>query len=265
LQEKKANPRLSEFLFRSQTIADEYCDVNLVVDIGNTRIKTASFDKSALIDTHTFKSIEDLNRFMVGKQFDHCLVSSVSVNPTVILPQLPVLGKKIQLTSTLGFPITIAYDTPNTLGVDRIAAACGAYELFPGRNCLVIDMGTCITYDFLSAKGVYEGGAIAPGVKMRFKAMNHFTARLPLAEPIADAPLTGKSTISSMQSGVINGVLEEIKGFISRYQSLHPELTTVVCGGDIAFFENNIKPSIFVAPDLVLIGLNRILLHHVNG
>jgi type III pantothenate kinase len=100
---------------------------------------------------------------------------------------------------------------------------------------------------------------------MRFAAMNHFTARLPLAEAVANAPLTGKSTISSMQSGVINGILEEIKGFISRYQSQHAELATVACGGDIAFFENNIKPSIFVAPDLVLIGLNTILLHHVNG
>jgi type III pantothenate kinase len=126
-------------------------------------------------------------------------------------------------------------------------------------------MGTCITYDFLSADGVYEGGAIAPGVKMRFKAMNHYTARLPLVEPIADAPLTGKSTVTSMQSGIMNGVLEEIKGYISRYSSRHTQLATVACGGDVAFFENSIKPSIFVAPDLVLVGLNRILLHHVNG
>lgn len=239
--------------------------MNFVIDIGNTRIKTASFNNSSLIEKQTFKDIAELNSALKGKNFDHCIVSSVSVNPTNILPQLPVQGKKIQLTTALGLPITIAYDTPHTLGVDRIAAACGALQLFPNRDCLVIDMGTCITYDFLSAKGVYEGGAIAPGVRMRFKAMNRFTARLPLAEPIANAPLTGKSTISSMQSGVINGVLEEIKGFISRYQSQHTELATVVCGGDIAFFENNIKPSIFVAPDLVLIGLNRILLHHVNG
>jgi type III pantothenate kinase len=239
--------------------------LNLVVDIGNTRIKTAIFDKDTLIEKKTFKDIAGSRSFLTGKEFDHCIVSSVSVNPEKIFPALPVTGQMIRLTSTLGLPIKISYDTPDTLGVDRIAAACGAYQLFPGRDCLVIDMGTCITYDFLSAEGVYEGGSIAPGVRMRFKAMNRFTARLPLVEPIADAPLTGKSTVTSMQSGVINGILEEIKGFISRYSSRHTELATVVCGGDVAFFENSIKPSIFAAPDLVLIGLNRILLHHVNG
>ena len=237
--------------------------MNLVVDIGNTRIKTASFHNIELSEKHTFKSIREFRQFLSGKSFDNCIVSSVSSDPTSVIPYIPVSGQKIQLTSTLGFPITINYDTPQTLGVDRIAAACGAWQLFPGKDCLVIDMGTCITYDFLSANGVYEGGAIAPGVKMRFKAMNHFTARLPLTEPIANAPLTGKSTITSMQSGVVNGVLEEIKGFISRYQQRHANLTTVACGGDLAFFENSIKPSIFVAPDLVLTGLNRILLHHI--
>ncbi|MEJ0029422.1 MAG: type III pantothenate kinase [Bacteroidota bacterium] len=235
--------------------------MNIAVDIGNTRIKIAIFDRDQLFQKHTFDNIVALQEFLAGKTYEHSIVSSVSKTP----PSLPVKGKQIQLTSTLGFPISISYETPQTLGVDRIAAACGAYQLFPGEDCLVIDMGTCITYDFLSAKGIYEGGAIAPGVKMRFAAMNHFTARLPLAEPIADAPLTGKSTIASMQSGVINGVLEEIKGFISRYQSHYAGLKTVVCGGDLVFFENSIKPSIFAAPDLVLIGLNRILLHHINA
>ena len=239
--------------------------MNLIVDIGNTRIKTASFDNTSLLNKHAFKDLAGLKEFLADKTFGHCIVSSVSADTSLIIPHLPVAGLKIQLTSKLGFPINVAYNTPDTLGVDRIAAACGAYQLFPGHDCLVIDMGTCITYDFLSAKGVYEGGAIAPGVKMRFAAMNHFTARLPLVGPIADAPLTGKSTETSMQSGVINGVLEEIKGFISRYQSQRAQLKTVACGGDIALFENSIKPSIFVAPDLVLIGLNRILLHHVNS
>jgi type III pantothenate kinase len=236
--------------------------LNLIVDIGNSRIKAADFSNDQLSQKHTFNNIDAFNKYLQGKIYDHSIVSTVS---KAALPSLPVKGQQIQLTSTLGFPITISYDTPHTLGVDRIAAACGAFQLFPGSDCLVIDMGTCITYDFLSAKGIYEGGAIAPGVKMRFKAMNHFTARLPLAEAVADAPLTGKSTITSMQSGVINGILEEIKGFISRYQSRYPGLKTVVCGGDLVFFENSIKPSIFAAPDLVLIGLNSILLHHING
>lgn len=238
--------------------------LNLVVDIGNTRIKSASFEDSVLKDKHSFKDIDGLKDYLAGKTFDHTIVSSVSTDTSVVLPLLPVGGKKLQLTTSLGFPIQIAYDTPTTLGVDRIAAACGAYQLFPDQDCLVIDMGTCITYDFLSSAGVYEGGAIAPGVKMRFAAMHHFTARLPMVDPIADPPLTGKSTAASMQSGVINGVLEEINGFISRYQSRLGHVRTVACGGDLTLFENSLKPSIFVAPDLVLIGLNRILLHHVN-
>jgi type III pantothenate kinase len=235
--------------------------MNLVVDIGNTRIKSAVFDSDKLSNKHTFDNIDVFEEFLKDKIYDNAIVSTVSSSS----PRLPVKGKQIQLSSTLGLPVTVSYETPLTLGVDRIAAACGAFQFFPGSDCLVIDMGTCITYDFLSAKGVYEGGAIAPGVKMRFAAMNHFTARLPLVEPIADAPLTGKSTAASMQSGVINGVLEEIKGFIARYKSRYPGLKTVACGGDLVFFENSIKPSIFAAPDLVLIGLNRILLHHING
>jgi type III pantothenate kinase len=249
----------------ARTTIGVFLNVNLVVDIGNTRIKTASFESSFLKEKHSFKDIGELKKYLVGKKFDNALASSVSTDTSVVLPLLPVDGKKLQLTTSLGFPIRIAYDTPDTLGVDRIAAACGAYQLFPGEDCLVIDMGTCITYDFLSSQGVYEGGAIAPGVKMRFAAMHHFTARLPMIEPGTNPPLTGKSTAVSMQSGVINGVLGEINGFISRYQSQAGQVRTVACGGDLTLFENSLKPSIFVAPDLVLIGLNRILLHHVNG
>lgn len=239
--------------------------MNLVIDIGNTRIKAAVFEGGLLKEKHSFKDIDGLKEYLFGKSFDNALVSSVSTDTSVVLPMLPVGGKKLQLTTSLGFPIRIAYDTPETLGVDRIAAACGAFQLFPGEDCLVIDMGTCITYDFLSSAGVYEGGAIAPGVKMRLAAMHHFTARLPMIEPVANPPLTGKSTAASMQSGAINGVLGEINSFISRYQTQLGNIRAVACGGDLTLFENSLKPSIFVAPDLVLIGLNRILLHHVNG
>ncbi len=238
--------------------------MNLIVDIGNTRIKVAYFDHTQIVHRATFPSVAELLQSFGNQRFEHCIVSSVKTHPTEVISLLPVERKKIQLSSQMPLPIGINYETPQTLGVDRIAAACGAYQLFPNQDCLVIDMGTCITYDLLTAKGTFEGGAIAPGVRMRFAAMHQLTARLPKVEPIANAPLTGKSTIASMQSGVINGVLEEIKGFIARYQTQHPQLKTVACGGDVAFFENSVKPSIFVAPDLVLIGLNRILLHHIN-
>lgn len=238
--------------------------MNLVIDIGNSRSKTAIFDGHQLVSQAFFTNQKDLLKSVASASFDHCLISSVGPYAGNLISSLKNTGEKILLTSSLDLPIKISYDTPKTLGVDRIAAACGALELFPSTPCLVIDMGTCITYDFLSAEGAFEGGAIAPGVRMRFKAMNRFTARLPLVETATNPPLTGKSTTASMQSGVINGVLGEINEFISRYQSLYPNIRAVVCGGDSVLFENSLKPSIFVAPDLVLIGLNRILLHHVN-
>lgn len=238
--------------------------MNAAIDIGNSRVKIALFDHDKIASKHTIVGFQELFAFLVHHHFEHAIVSSVSSNPTDIMPAIHASGKKIQLSSNTRLPLRVAYDTPNTLGVDRIAAACGAATLFPNRNLVVIDMGTCITYDFVAAEGSFEGGAIAPGLRMRFAAMNQFTARLPQVEPVADPPLTGKSTVLSMQSGVMNGVLEEINGFVSRYQSQYGEVKAVACGGDLAFFENSLKPSIFVAPDLVLIGLNKILLHQLN-
>lgn len=238
--------------------------LNAVIDIGNSRVKIALFNQDTLVEKHSLSSIQELFEFLGGHRFEHALVSSVRTDPADIIPAIQVSGEKWQLTSSTKLPLGIAYDTPATLGVDRIAAACGAASLFPRTNSVVIDMGTCITYDFVSASGNFEGGAIAPGLRMRFAAMHQFTARLPQVEPVAAPPLTGKSTIQSMQSGVMNGVLEEINGFVSRYQSQYGQVTTVACGGDLAFFENSLKPSIFVAPDLVLIGLNKILLHQID-
>ena len=145
-----------------------------------------------------------------------------------------------------------------------MAAACGALEIFQDQNCLVIDAGTCINYEFLDKQANYHGGAISPGIQMRFEAMHKFTARLPLLKEISKTDLVGNSTESCMKSGVINGVLAEVNGIIDQYNQKFPRLRVILCGGDAHFFENNLKPPIFVAPDLVLHGLNRILLHNVN-
>jgi type III pantothenate kinase len=137
---------------------------------------------------------------------------------------------KIILTPQLSLPISIGYKTPHTLGVDRIAAVCGAYEMFPEQNCLVIDAGTCITYELLEAGGKYRGGAISPGISMRFEAMHKFTRRLPLigARDNDKTQLIGDSTETCMQSGVLNGTTEEIKGMISQYQQIYPDLKTIL-------------------------------------
>jgi type III pantothenate kinase len=164
----------------------------------------------------------------------------------------------------LPLPIKILYATPQTLGVDRIAGSCGALQLFPGKNTLVIDAGTCITYDFTDSSKQYYGGSISPGLKMRFQAVHTFTARLPLVSPAENPELIGNSTETSIQSGIVNGTVAEIDGIIDRYRQKYPDLQVILCGGDGPFFENKLKASIFASPDLVLIGLNSVLIHNVR-
>jgi type III pantothenate kinase len=238
--------------------------MNLVVDSGNTRIKVGLFNNRELIQKESFDKLEDLKRFLNATDSDHVLVSSVNHDPNEILSCSASKGKKIFLNSSLPLPIRIAYQTPNTLGVDRLAAVCGAQELFPDKDCLVIDAGTCLTYEMLDSQGIYHGGAISPGISMRFEAMHTFTARLPLVKANNNIGLIGNTTEACLQSGVMNGVLEEVKGFIQQYQSIYPDLTVIMCGGDYPFFENKLKRAIFVAPELVLIGLNRILRYHAE-
>lgn len=238
--------------------------MNLVVDSGNTRFKVGVFDGSDLVLKEYFGRAEELKEFMIKNPFDNLLVSSVNHDPQEILTWSPTGGKKIVLTSSLTFPIVISYSTPATLGVDRIAAACGAFELFPEQDCLVIDAGTCINYEFISRYKIYQGGGISPGIAMRFEAMHTFTSRLPLVKPVNEARLIGDSTESCMQSGVMNGVLAEVDGIIEKYAGLFPEVKVILCGGGYSFFENRLKHPIFVAPDLVLTGLNRILRYHAE-
>lgn len=238
--------------------------MNLVVDSGNTRFKVGVFDGSALVLKEHFVRPEELKEFMINNSFDHVLVSSVNHDPQEILTWSSTQGKKIALTSSLTFPIVVSYATPDTLGVDRIAAACGAFELFPEQDCLVIDVGTCINYEFISHNKIYQGGGISPGIAMRFEAMHAFTSRLPLVKPVNEARLIGNSTESCMQSGVMNGVLAEVAGIIEKYKGLYPEVKVILCGGSYSFFENRLKHPIFVAPDLVLSGLNSILRYHAE-
>ncbi|MBN8576777.1 MAG: type III pantothenate kinase [Cytophagales bacterium] len=210
------------------------------------------------------KKTAALKQFVTHSTHEHLLVSSVSTPPEEIIAWSSAPGKKIILSPALPVPITIRYATPHTLGMDRLAAACGAYELFTNQNCLVIDAGTCLTTEFIDSSGAYHGGSIAPGMAMRYKAMHTFTQALPLVVPIAQANLIGNTTETCMQSGVLNGMVAEIDGIIAQYQQHYAAVQVVLCGGDYVFFENNLKQPIFVAPDLVLTGLDRILRHHAQ-
>jgi type III pantothenate kinase len=151
--------------------------------------------------------------------------------------------------------------------MDRLAAVVGANYFFPEQDCLVIDAGTCITFDYIDRNKKYFGGSISPGLTMKFKALHTFTGRLPLVEQTEknaeQVPLVGQNTVACLQSGVLNGTLAEVDGMIAAYLKQSPDLITVMCGGDAPFFETNLKARIFAVPDLVLIGLNRILNYNV--
>lgn len=238
--------------------------MNLAIDYGNTFIKGAFFEETDLKEKFQFSDTQQLKDHLKNKTIKHCIIGSVSKLSDDFFSWINVSGKKLSIHVNLPLPIKIIYETPHTLGVDRIAGVCGAQEIFPKLDCLVIDAGTCINYEFLDAHGTYHGGSISPGVRMRFEAMHTFTARLPLVSAVPEVPLIGENTETCMQSGVMNGVIAEMNGIIEKYRMLYPTLRLILCGGDAHFFENKLKDSIFVAPDLVLRGLNRILLHNAG-
>ncbi len=237
--------------------------MNIVIDIGNSTAKVGIFERELLKQNEVFDSHERLREFLKHHPADHLLISSVKDDAHEVGGWAEVKTPVLYLEAGLSLPIVNRYQTPATLGVDRLAAACGAWATFPGASSLVIDAGTCINYEFVNAQAEYLGGIISPGVRMRFESMHRMTARLPLVTPVEVPPLTGSDTGACLRSGVMNGVLEEMKGIIHRYKKDYPGTRVILCGGDAHFFENHLKPAIFVAPDLVLKGLNSILMHHV--
>lgn len=237
--------------------------MNLVVDAGNSSAKVAIFDQHRLVEKHVFTQSQELENFIRTSPAQNILVSSVNTPPDTVIQWAAQAQHKFILAHTLPLPIVNRYATPQTLGVDRLAGSCGAVQLFPDQNTLVIDAGTCITYDFTDAGKNYYGGGISPGLSMRFQAVHTFTARLPLVKPGENIPLIGDSTETCIQSGIVNGAIAEIEGIIGRYQEKYPDLQVILCGGDAAFFENQLKATIFASPDLVLLGLNSVLIHNV--
>ncbi|MGB0176022.1 MAG: type III pantothenate kinase, partial [Owenweeksia sp.] len=156
-------------------------------------------------------------------------------------------------------PFENAYKTPKTLGKDRLALAAAAIFSYPSKDCLVIDAGTCVTYDFMDSSGIYHGGGISPGLRMRLQALPHFTSRLPLVEYKEGFDLTGDSTETSILSGTVGGLKREVRGTIEAYQSRYPSMVTVITGGDMNLFDDLLKNSIFAPPDFLITGLNHIL------
>ena len=239
----------------------------LCIDSGNTRTKCVIYDaQGQVMDSKTFDedSFTDLYEWLLDKNVIHAIISTTGKR-MLDRARFDIPGKWIELSHETSLPIQIVYATPETLGHDRIASACGAHALLPGKNCLVIDAGTCITMDMLLKNGIYLGGNIAPGLHMRLRAMHEQTARLPLAEPGWPHLNFGDSTIHALQNGACLGMIMEIEGLLNRAREAYGEVSIVITGGDGAFLANRLESQIFVEPELVTHGLYQILSFNVKN
>ena len=238
--------------------------MNLAVDIGNTFIKAGLFENNVAAKLFWNLRPEDLRSLVEEQKPEKIIVCSVAKDQKEIQNLLPA-SSLLWLDHTTPLPFQNHYKTPETLGMDRLAAAAGARFLFLDSDRLVIDAGTCITYEFMDKKDSYQGGMIAPGIEMRFKSLNTFTSRLPLVSGSGDSvDLIGKNTEESIRAGVLKGIIAETEGIMKEFQEKYPGIKIILCGGDAPFFETNIKETIFAVPELVLIGLNSILLHNAS-
>ena len=239
----------------------------VVVDIGNTAIKVGLFYKAELIEKHTVVSLEEAKDVLKKKRFAHLVISSVGRISTASASEWlhDIARSTLLISPQTPLPFTSVYETKETLGSDRIAAVAGAYSIFPNKNCLVIDIGTALKLDFIDKQGIYQGGSISPGLKLRLSSLHQFTAHLPLLKPSVVNYFIGTSTSSCMLSGVMNGAIAEINGLIERYKELFGSLQIIITGGDAHFFESKLKHAIFAEPDLVLKGLHYILQHTIKN
>lgn len=237
--------------------------MKLIIDIGNTLIKCGFFDGADIIKTDSLKDFTNnyFENLFSGHSIESCILSNVRKNNINIEDLLSQKTKLLVLDHLTPLPFKNRYTTPHTLGRDRIAVMAAASLKFRGENVLVIDAGTSITYDFINDNNEYNGGGISPGLNMRFKALNHFTDKLPLVQFDGKGlpMLIGGSTENSIFSGVVIGFIKEIEGIINEYKLRFNNLKIIVTGGDYKYFDKLLKYKTFAAPNLVLEGLKGIL------
>ena len=237
--------------------------MNLVIDAGNTQIKLGVFGRNGLLysevlEEHGFTDgIKAVFQKYPG--ISHGIVASVGHLGKSATDALSVFCKVHAVGPETRMPFRNNYATTHTLGADRMALATAAFYGYPRRNALVVDAGSCVTFDFLNGYGEYLGGAISPGLRMRYRALHEFTARLPRLEPEEPLDLIGNATASSMHSGVVNGLVSELDGIIGQYRNRYPDLTVILTGGDAQFLAKRLKSSIFAHSNFLLEGLNQLL------
>jgi len=250
----------------------------LTVDIGNTRVKVAVFEGSTLLEQFYFSSnaLQNelyfiLNKFKNASEMVIASVGNISKEAFLEFEN----QVSIHFISTdFPFPFKNNYATPNTLGIDRMVLASGAVLKYPNQNRLVIDAGTCITYDFIDENDNYLGGAISPGIRLRFESLHNYTAKLPLLtleltndqdSEIKNIPLIGNTTFESINSGVINGAINEIQGFISHYEAIYPKFIIILTGGDTEFLAKRLKNTIFANSNFLLESLNQTFQYKIKN
>ncbi|MDX1828962.1 MAG: type III pantothenate kinase [Lutibacter sp.] len=240
--------------------------MNLIIDVGNTRVKSAVFNECKIIHSERFSHENIVNKVAESVDKFECtnaIISSVSILKKSQISRIKEKINLIILNSETKIPFNNKYNTPKTLGVDRIALAAAAIFHYPNKNVLVIDAGTCITYDFINKNNDYCGGAISPGISMRYNALNYYTDALPLLSPEFKIDLIGKDTNSSIHIGIVTGVINEIDSFVNEYRKKNKDLTVVLTGGDVNFLNNRLKNGIFANPNFLLEGLNKILTYNL--
>lgn len=239
----------------------------LVIDVGNTRMKLGLFDAGRLTAhaTVAYGDLAAVERFLAERPLGRAAIGSVAVPDGRFLEALRQKAPLMEIAGDAPSPVRSRYTTPKTLGVDRLANIVGATSLFPKRAVLAIDLGTCVTYDLVDELAVHQGGIISPGMRMRSRAMHAYSARLPEVVPDGQPPIPGTDTASSLAAGVHHGLLMEVQGHIAFFRQQHTGLAVVLTGGDAVRYVRALKSGIFAHPTLTLIGLHALLHFHPDS
>lgn len=241
---------------------------SIAIDIGNTRSKAGLFEEGDLLEVASFGTSpsDDFVTWATNRNAQKIIFSSVGrSNLSDWQASLPKKVSWMELSTDTPLPFEVDYRSPETLGKDRIAAVAGAMHLYPNKHVLVVDAGTCITFDVLTAHRKYLGGNISPGLSMRYRSMHEYTARLPLVEQETPPGLLGKTTEEALQNGGTFGMIAEINYYQLETERIFGSVTTLLTGGDATFLAEMMKSQIFVRTHLVLIGLNQILMYNEEG
>jgi type III pantothenate kinase len=239
--------------------------VNLTVDIGNSSAKAALFDSAGGQWRIERIAVEELLADFPEGIDRAIMVSTAGAAPELENAIKGRVARFIKFDHTTPLPIENLYSTPATLGADRLAAAVGAHTLFPDRTMLVVDFGTAITYDIVTAEGQYLGGNISPGAGMRFRALHDYTEALPLGKlPEGESTFPARDTLSAIESGVVRGIVAETEHYITASREMYGASGVIFTGGDAEYFARQVNFPIFAVSELVFQGLNAILEHNAN-